>query len=487
MHDFLKTWCYALAFSLILVACSAQNKQVPTSEIPPAPEIAALATDEIVFVTHLSRASYYLNGNNEWAGIDHDLAQLFVKQFAPEYKIRFVVAPQLNEIIPTLLKNQAHIATGLSITDLRKELILFATPFYDTQQQLIYNNENTKTYKPKRAAPLVSFIQDKNLSVPAGSSAIERLEKMQQAQPQLQWQASPTANADVLLEKVALGGLDLTIANSHLVDIMQNFHPQLSVASSLGEPEKMAWAFSKNADPKLIEKVNKFFKKIRNDGTLHNLIDRHYGHANRLSSDDINVFLARTDNLLPQYAPLFKAAQQQTGIDWRLLAALSYRESHWDTHNTSPTGVRGLMMLTENTANLMGVTDRLDPIQSVPAGAKYIAKLIDLIPENVPEPDRTYMALAAYNIGYAHLQDARALTKRLNLNPDNWVDVKKALLKLSDPDYYSTTKYGYASGGAPVVFVETVRSYQRILEHIQPGVDVSEQAIIAQNDAEITP
>ena len=142
------------------------------------------------------------------------------------------------------------------------------------------------------------------------------------------------------------------------------------------------------------------------------------------------------------------------------------------------------MMLTENTANLMGVTDRLDPKQSVPAGAKYITKLIDLIPENVPEPDRTYMALAAYNIGYAHLQDARALTKRLNLNPDNWVDVKKALLKLSDPDYYSTTKYGYASGGAPVIFVESVRSYQRILEHIQPGVDVDEHAILAQNDTE---
>ena len=284
MRYFLKTWCYAVVATWILVACTAQNKQIPTSEIPPAPEIVPLATDEIVFVTHLSRASYYLNGNNEWAGIDHDLAQLFVNQFAPEYKIRFVVAPQLNEIIPTLLKNQAHIATGLSMSDLRKELVQFATPYYDTQQQLIYNNEKAKTFKQKKySSQLAHFMQDKNLSVPAGSSAVEGLEKMQQAHPQLHWQASPTANADVLLEKVALGGLDLTIANSHLVDIMQNFHPQLTVASSLGEPEKMAWAFSKNADPKLIEKVNKFFKKIRNDGTLHNLIDRHYGHANRLS------------------------------------------------------------------------------------------------------------------------------------------------------------------------------------------------------------
>ncbi|OYY03758.1 MAG: lytic transglycosylase F, partial [Mehylophilales bacterium 35-46-6] len=156
-----------------------------------------------------------------------------------------------------------------------------------------------------------------------------------------------------------------------------------------------------------------------------------------------------------------------TGLDWRLLAAVSYRESHWDTFNTSPTNVRGLMMLTEATADQMGVTDRLDPKQSIPAGAKYLLKLRDTVPERIPEPDRTYMALAAYNIGYAHVEDARVLAKRLSLNPDSWADVKKTLVLLKNPEYYTTLKYGYASGGAPVIFVESVRSYQRILEKYQ--------------------
>jgi membrane-bound lytic murein transglycosylase F len=183
---------------------------------------------------------------------------------------------------------------------------------------------------------------------------------------------------------------------------------------------------------------------------------------------DITTFLKRSNTLLPKYIHLFKQAQDVTGLDWRLLAAVSYRESHWDTFNTSPTNVRGLMMLTESTADLMGVTDRLDPKQSIPAGAKYIMKLKDTIPERIPEPDRTYMALAAYNIGYAHLEDARVLAKRLGLNPDSWADIKKTLVLLKNPDYYTTLKYGYASGGAPVVFVESVRSYQRILEKYQP-------------------
>jgi membrane-bound lytic murein transglycosylase F len=127
------------------------------------------------------------------------------------------------------------------------------------------------------------------------------------------------------------------------------------------------------------------------------------------------------------------------------------------------------MMLTEETADLMGVSDRLDPKQSVSAGAKYIVKMIETVPQHIPEPDRTYMALAAYNIGYAHLEDARVLAKRLNLNPDRWADVKKTLVLLNDPKYYSTLKFGYASGGAPVIFVESIRSYQRILERYQPS------------------
>jgi len=215
--------------------------------------------------------------------------------------------------------------------------------------------------------------------------------------------------------------------------------------------------------------VNKFFDQIHNDGTLRNLLDRYYGSSKRLNTQDIRAFLELSNSLLPKYEHLFKQAQETTGIDWRLLAAVSYRESHWNTYNTSPTGVRGLMMLTESTADLMGVTDRLDPKQSIPAGAKYIVKMIETIPERIPEPDRTYMALAAYNIGYAHLEDARVLAKRLKLNPDSWADVKKTLVMLNDPEYYSTLKYGYASGGAPVIFVESVRSYQRILERNQPS------------------
>lgn len=419
---------------------------------------------EIIFVTRNSPTTYYVNGDNQFSGLEYDLATLFIKDYAPDYQIKFLLVNSASDVIPTLLKGRAHIAAAnLTITPLRQQLVQFAKPYQETQQQLIYNNEVDE--KPKSLAS----IADRKIAVPAGTSFAERLSHIQKGQPTLHWQAVNHTNSESLLDEVASGILELTVADSHLVAVMQNYYPNLAVAMPLGKPESIAWALPKNADPMLVEKINRFFDKIHKNGTLRNLIDRYYGNSKRLNSQDITNFLKLSNTLLPKYTRLFKEAQDVTGIDWRLLAAVSYRESHWDTFSTSPTNVRGLMMLTEDTADLMGVTDRLDPKQSITAGAKYIVKMKDTIPGRITEPDRTYLALASYNIGYAHVEDARVLAKRLKLNPDSWADVKKTLVMLNNPEFYSTAKYGYASGGAPVIFVESIRSYQRILERYQPS------------------
>ena len=466
-----------LLLVLLAVACTRTDERTSTVAHP---EIHDANT--LVFVTHNGPTTYFYNADNNLAGLEYDLATLFVRDFAPEYQLKFLVVNSVSDVIPALLKGRAHIAAAnLSITRLRQELVQFSTPYQETQQQLVcFNDDKTKRNHPIKVKALSEVLVGKKMAVPLGTSFEERLNQLKTNQPTLQWQALPNTNSELLLSEVANGTLDYTVADSHLVSIMQNYYPNLAVASALGEPDKLAWALSKQADPALVKKVNAFFAKIKKDGTLQHLIDRYYGHSERLNTQDVTVFLERSQSLLPNYAALFKQAQEQTGLDWRLIAAVSYRESHWDPLNTSPTGVRGLMMLTENTAKLMGVTDRLDPVQSIPAGAKYIVKMIETIPDSVPEPDRTYLALAAYNIGYAHLQDARTLAKRLKLNPDRWSDVKKTLLMLRQPDYYTTLKYGYANGSAPVIFVESVRSYQNILEYHQPSHPQNETSSVAQ-------
>jgi membrane-bound lytic murein transglycosylase F len=167
---------------------------------------------------------------------------------------------------------------------------------------------------------------------------------------------------------------------------------------------------------------------------------------------------------LPSYRDWFERAGEKTGIDWRLLAAMGYQESHWNPDAVSPTGVRGLMMLTRDTMKLLGIEeDRNDAQASIEGGARYVAQVMDRLPERIRNPDRTWMALAAYNAGYGHLQDARILAREDGADPDKWVDVKKYLPRLSQKKWYSKARHGYTRGHEPVRYVENVRSYYDIL------------------------
>ena len=166
---------------------------------------------------------------------------------------------------------------------------------------------------------------------------------------------------------------------------------------------------------------------------------------------------------LPRLEALFKKYAAKHDIPWTLLAAQSYQESHWNRRAKSPTGVRGIMMLTLTTAKEMGVESRLDVEQSIMGGAKYLSRLEKRIPDSVEGEDRWWYALAAYNVGMGHLHDARALARDLDLDPDSWLELKGVLPLLSQKKYYKNLKYGYARGAEPVTYVRQIRNYQNIM------------------------
>ena len=450
-------------FTLLwLIACSADSTS--TDRATKAGKIEKRDENVITFVTINSPNTYYINSDKEFSGLEYDLAMAFSAFLGDKKQIEFIVVDSIQEVVDALVNNRADIASAdLTLTESRNQVIDFSIPYQNVQQQVIYNNQIIS--KP---AKNISDLVGKQIVVPASTSFAERLMAYQKQHPELRWSTRKASHSENILEDVAEGTLEYTIADDHLVSVLQNFYPQLHVAFTFGMPEKIAWGFAKGRKPDLLLEANAFFTKIKSDGTLRNLIDRYHGNSKRLKPLDVDTFLKRTRSILPLYKKLFKDAQEITGIDWRMLAALSYQESHWDTFNTSPTNVRGLMMLTEATSDQMGVMNRLDPQESIPAGAKYLNLMMNTLPERIPEPDRTYMALAAYNIGYAHVEDARVLAQRLGLSPDSWVDVKKALLKLNDPQHYANAKYGYCRCAQPVIYVESIRSYYNILSRFEP-------------------
>jgi membrane-bound lytic murein transglycosylase F len=192
-------------------------------------------------------------------------------------------------------------------------------------------------------------------------------------------------------------------------------------------------------------------------------VHRHYAHVEEFNYSDIQTFTRRIKTHLPRYEALFKKAGEAVGIDWRLLAAIGYQESLWNERAKSPTGVRGLMMLTQPTAKQMKVENRLDPAQSIRGGSEYIARVLKKVPARIAEPDRTWLALAAYNVGWGHVEDARIITQQNGGNPDRWIDVKKSLPLLARKKWYENTRYGYARGWEPVKYVENIRQYYEYL------------------------
>lgn len=447
--------------SVVLLACLLVFYRFSIQRVPD-----VQSSKELVVLTHNAPGSYYVGGNGEFAGLDYDLANLFLKDLGPEYKIKFITVDHVSEIIPKLKSGKAHLAAAnLTVTESRAKLVTFGPSFLGTQQYVVYDTEHQE--EPKSIADILG----KHIHIPAGSSYAERLKSLQWENPKLTWQEVKSGSTDELIEQVTSGFLDYTIADEHMIALLQNYYPNLGKGFAIGGPQEIAWAFPKHLDPWLYEKASRFFERIQKDGTLKNLIDRYYGHVERLNTVDVTKFLEQTRSTLPKYAKLFKEAQELTDLDWRLVAAISYQESHWDQYNTSPTNVRGMMMLTEETADEMGVTDRLDAKQSILGGARYINQLKKQIPERIPEPDRTWMTLAAYNIGFSHLEDARVLAARMKLNPDSWADLKTTLPLLNKSEYYTKAKFGYANGGAPVIFVESVRTYFNILEKYAPAYE----------------
>lgn len=190
-----------------------------------------------------------------------------------------------------------------------------------------------------------------------------------------------------------------------------------------------------------------------------------------LSLYDRKVFFKHLRTRFPRYQVHFENAAKKYELSWKLLASQAYQESHWNRRARSPTGVRGIMMLTRRTAASLGIRNRLDPVKSIYGGARYLAIMQRRIPPSVPIPDRTFFALASYNVGLGHMKDARILALRKKKNPDRWLDMMQVLPLLSQKKYYRTLPHGYARGREPVKYVQRIRAYQVLLD--QKGIPKS--------------
>lgn len=404
---------------------------------------------------------------------DEEFSKQLAKQFADYLHVPLkIILSSADGLATTLREHRAHLsASGFRLNQKNNGLLL--GPAYMTVHEQVAFNQSQRT--PHKLSDLIG----KHIAVIAGSNHERTLIALKKILPALTWESRSKQTVEDLLREVAQNKLDYTLANHEQIEQMNNFYLNLAVAFNVGTPSQIAWAFPANSDNELIKKSEQFFTKIKKNGQLDKLMDRYYGHNDRLAPLDAAGFIKKTQSTLPKFLDLFKEAGRAINEDWRLIAAISYQESHWDPLATSFTHVRGMMMLTEATADRMKVANRLNARESLMGGAKYLQLLKKRLPDHIKEPVRTWLALASYNQGQGHLEDARVLTQRQGDDADTWIGVKKWMPKLSNPHYFHTLKYGYARGGEAVIFVENIRAYYdmltRLYSHVESDSPVTHQ------------
>jgi membrane-bound lytic murein transglycosylase F len=408
----------------------------------------------IVMLTLPGATTYFEDGDGK-NGFEYVLAKAFAESLGIELKVT------TKSTLPSLLLSVGgpqgeFAAANLVNTADRGKSFKFSYPYHQVVQQLIYRAGDQK---PKTLSQLHG-----ELSVIAGSSHSENLKQLRKQFPSLKWTEENDAEMSELIRKVHDGDISYTVTDSLAYEINRHIYPNTRKAFNVSAPQALAWVFPKNGDGTLINAANNFLRQYTESGQLDAIKQQLFAQTKRFSAADSKQLGQLVNSRLPKYEAMFRNTAQKYNLDWHLVAAIAYQESHWDPRAKSPTGVRGLMMLTLDTAKEMGVTNRLDAAQSLEGGVAYFLKLKARLPERIKDPDRSLFALAAYNVGFGHLEDARILTVRNNRNPDLWADVREHLPLLSKRKYYSTLKRGYARGNEPVIYVDNIQYYRSYLQ-----------------------
>lgn len=453
--------------SLSAVAAVALTLATCAPELGQLAQIRKLGTLRVAMTNSVT--TYYSRGDRA-AGFEYDLAG----RFAQDLGLHLTVVPVRTnrDAIEAVRSGRADMAAGLAVSRSRRQQVRFTPIYVRIDLEAVYHVD---TAQPQDMRDLSGA-----LAIPSHSALSHALA---QQYPHLQFTLPDNSNAEAIMARIARQELHSTIASADLVAMYQRYHPELRKAFTVPDIERrLAWAFRKTDSDGIYNKAIAWLEQARAAGLIRNLRQRYFAHAQRLGFVGGQIFARQVEERLPQWRAIFKQVGTEYGLDWRLLAAVSYQESHWDPAATSPTGVRGLMMLTEDTAAELDVDNRLDPQQSISGGAQYLVNLRARLPASIEEPDRTWLTLAAYNIGFGHLMDARRLLEMRDRDPDQWINVREALTWLTRKSFLDDTAYGYAPGYQAVEYVGNIRAYQDILDWMSGDREGEKPAALADDN-----
>lgn len=407
------------------------------------------------------------NGNSYFVlrgrplGFDYELG----KRFADYLGVKFepVVPPDWKDLAPMLLSGEGDIiGAGVTVTDDRWAKIAFADPYGVTQIRVAWGPASDPI-------ELAEDLGGKSVHVRKSSIYNIYLTELNQ---QLAATGRPTVNivfesealeTEQLLIDTAQGRLPYTLCRHHQCMEIKAFEPSLTVGPPVSGTYFIAWAVPKDA-PDLLREVNRFLAKQR-EGDLDQLYRRYHSGPKRQAKKHTDEHFVTATGTLSDYDELMRKAAQAHNLDWRLLAAIAFEESRFDAKARTDTGGRGLFGMLPGTAQALKMGELDDPAASARMAAAYLSTLEREFAQVRDVETRLRFAVASYQAGHEHIQDARLLASQKNLNPSLWADVAKVLPLLALREYASAAKHGYVRGATTVRYVDAVWDRFRAYRH----------------------
>lgn len=432
---------------------------LPSKQIKTVSKLEEIKLSKQLNVVLLNSPSTYYIGASGEQGFEYDLLKSYSEHL--DVDLNITVANTVKEAIELSKNPNIHITSAsISKTKVRERIFYFGPSYFEVQEQLICSRSMIGTGKFPRNIEQLSGLK---IIVGDETSYSETIKKLQKNGYDINATFTSEHSTEELLEMVANKEIDCTIADSNIYLLNLRYFPEMALAFNISSREQLAWVIKKG-EQELRTDMYAWFNNYSQSGKIAQLKDHYYSNAIHFDYYNTKVFYKRIETRLPKYRKYFVLGGEQYKIPWKVLAALSYQESHWNPKAQSFTGVKGLMMLTLPTAKMLGVKNRLDPEESIIGGTRHLNQMLKLVSEEVEGENRLKFALAAYNVGMGHIHDAQILAEQMGYDKNIWSDLKKVLPLLSQKKYYKNLRYGYARGSEPIRYVEAIYEYKSILE-----------------------
>jgi len=402
-------------------------------------------------LTRNNAGSYFI-----WRGRPLGFEYELIGKFADEHKLalEMIVAERRDQLLPALLRGEGDIvAAGLVPTPERIAAgAAFTRPYKQSYEQVIARADDTALTGP-------SDLAGRTVTLRRSSPVWRIIETLRNEGVNIKLEAAPEElETEEIIARVASGNYDLTVADAYSVRVALTWRNDVRAAFALHGPVPIAWAV-REENQQLLASLNAFLDREYKQ-LFYNVIHARYFENSRRIRAHVSqrVDTPHRNNSLSPYDDLVRKAAAKHGFDWPLIVAMMYRESRFDPGVVSWAGARGLMQVLPATAERFGVSDPDSPEGSILAGVSMLGWLYAQLESDLPVPERTWFALAAYNAGLGHLLDARKLAREQGLDPNRWFDnVERAMLQLSRPEHYRNARHGYVRGMEPVTYVREIR------------------------------